>query len=89
MPEVHVLEKLEELSQSVGRIEGFLKTLRCTEHGKIMNEFDTQLRGNGKDGVITRMDRLEQRAKFKDSILWLLIGGFLSSIGTVILIHIS
>lgn len=39
-----------------------------------LDRLDVAIRGNGKPGINTRLDRIEQSRVFKDRLLWLLLG---------------
>lgn len=45
--------------------------------------------GNGKPGLMTRVDRLEQVSKFKGAIAWLVFGATTSGIGAIIVFYIT
>jgi len=44
------------------------------EIGSKLDRIDSALRGNGKPGINTRLDRLEQDAKRMGKIVWLVLG---------------
>lgn len=39
--------------------------------------------GNGKPGLITRVDRLEQTEAFKTKLIWILFGSLVSAVGSI------
>lgn len=39
--------------------------------------------GNGKPGLITRVDRLERTEAFKTKLIWILFGSLVSAVGSV------
>lgn len=49
-----------------------------------IDRLDESIRGNGKPGIIVRLDRLEQSAKSQGKLIWLLIGSAVASLATVL-----
>lgn len=45
-----------------------------------LDQLDTAIRGNGKVGLATRVDRLEQEKLFRSKIMWFVLG----SLGTAL-----
>lgn len=48
-----------------------------------MDKLDEFLRGNGKPGLVVRLDRLEEARKRQVKFLWLAIGGIVSMVFTI------
>lgn len=56
----------------------------CNEHFECHKRFDllfekidkldAAIRGNGKPGILLRLDRLEQDAKRQSKLIWLIVG---------------
>ena len=80
----YIDEKTDDLVASVGRIEGFLKALPCQAHAARLTTLDVAIRGNGRAGINTRLDRIEQRGLIKDRVLWALVGTFITGIGAIV-----
>ena len=49
-----------------------------------LDRIDVAIRGNGKPGIIVRLDRLEQSAKSQAKLIWLLIGTVAAGLTTAI-----
>ena len=49
-----------------------------------IDRIDVAIRGNGKPGIIVRLDRLEQTAKSQAKLIWLLIGAVAAGLTTAI-----
>jgi len=49
-----------------------------------LDRIDVAIRGNGKPGIIVRLDRLEQSAKSQAKIIWLLVGAVAAGLTTAI-----
>jgi hypothetical protein len=49
-----------------------------------LDRIDVAIRGNGKPGIIVRLDRLEQSAKSQAKLIWLLIGAVAAGLTTAI-----
>lgn len=81
--EQYLIEKLDDLAEAVGRIEGRMSGMPCRSHQTWMKDIDTTINGNGQPGFRVRLDRLEQRGSVKDRLLWALVGTFVTSIGAV------
>jgi len=41
---------------------------------KKLDRLDEAIRGNGKPGILIRLDRLEQDAKRQSKLVWLIVG---------------
>ena len=41
---------------------------------KKLDRLDEAVRGNGKPGILIRLDRLEQDAKRQSKLVWLIVG---------------
>lgn len=57
---------------------------KLDELGEKLDKVSYALDGNGKPGLKTRVDRLEQQSKIKNAILWVLFTTSLASIATLI-----
>ncbi|MFW6062407.1 MAG: hypothetical protein ACOC93_06320 [Planctomycetota bacterium] len=44
-----------------------------------LDRLDEAIRGNGKPGILIRLDRLEQSARRQARLVWLIIGAFVTS----------
>ena len=71
----------KQIEDEVVEIKTILAVAHATERhvAEIIDRHDTTLFGNGKPGLVTLVDRLDQRKKLRDSILYLLAGAVLSS----------
>jgi len=49
-----------------------------------LDRIDVAIRGNGKPGIIVRLDRLEQSAKSQAKLIWLLVGAVAAGLTTAI-----
>ena len=47
-----------------------------------LDRMDEAIRGNGKPGLNTRLDRLEQDAKRQARLVWLIVGAAVTLAGT-------
>lgn len=47
-----------------------------------IDRLDESIRGNGKPGIVVRLDRLEQSAMSRGKLLWLLAGAFFSGLAS-------
>jgi len=52
-------------------------------HAKL-DRLDEAIRGNGRPGILIRLDRLEQDAKRQAKLVWLLLGAAATSLGSAI-----
>ena len=50
----------------------------CQKHFEVLHEkldrLDEAIRGNGRPGILVRLDRLEQDAKRQAKLTWLILG---------------
>jgi hypothetical protein len=44
-----------------------------------LDRLDEAIRGNGKPGILIRLDRLEQDARRQGKLLWLIVGAFVTA----------
>ena len=44
-----------------------------------IDKLDESIRGNGKPGILIRLDRLEQSAKTQSKLIWLIIGAAITA----------
>jgi hypothetical protein len=51
---------------------------------KKIDKLDVAIRGNGKPGILIRLDRLEQSAKTQAKLIWLLLGALGTCAATAI-----
>ncbi len=56
---------------------------------KKLDRLDEAIRGNGKPGIQLRLDRLEQSAKRQSRLIWLLLGGAGTAIGSSVVTWLS
>jgi len=47
-----------------------------------IDRLDESIRGNGKPGIVVRLDRLEQSEMSRGKLLWLLVGAFFSGLAS-------
>ena len=59
---------------------------QCLDEFHTMNQkldrLDVAIRGNGKPGILVRLDRLERVSQVKNRVLWLLIGAVIMGVGS-------
>ena len=71
------------MSESNGPIHASYKAEFAAIHRKL-DRLDEAIRGNGKPGILVRLDRLEQDAKRQGKLIWLVVGagvtGFVSMV---------
>ena len=65
-------------------------TKQCGEHFQALHQkldrLDEAIRGNGRPGVLIRLDRLEQDAKRQAKLIWLIIGAAATGVMTAIVL---
>lgn len=44
-----------------------------------LDRLDEAIRGNGKPGILIRLDRLEQDAKRQSRLIWLIVGAVITA----------
>jgi len=49
-----------------------------------LDRIDEAIRGNGKPGIVLRLDRLEQDARFYSRLVWVVIGSVATAFASVI-----
>ena len=58
------------------------------KHFEVLHEkfdrLDEAIRGNGKPGILIRLDRLEQDAKRQGKLVWLMLGAIAASLATAL-----
>ena len=54
-----------------------------------IDKLDEAIRGNGKPGILIRLDRLEQSAKTQAKLIWLILGALGTCIATAIAMWIT
>jgi len=52
-------------------------------HGKL-DRLDEAIRGNGRLGILRRLDRLESTESFRARALWIAFGAFLACAGSIV-----
>ena len=57
-------------------------------HAKL-DRLDEAVRGNGKPGILIRLDRLEQDARRQGRLLWLLIGAGITVLTSIVIARIA
>jgi len=87
--EVFILEKLDDLTTSVAEIHAQITNLQCVQHARIVTELDQTVRGNGREGLVTRVSKLESISRIKEKFLWLMTGGFVSAIVAILLTKLT
>ena len=50
-----------------------------------LDSLDTAIRGNGKPGILLRLDRLEQNEARRKRLAWFIIGAFVTAMVSLIL----
>ncbi len=53
------------------------------EFGQIhvkLDKLDESIRGNGKPGILVRLDRLEQKESKRNKFLWIVVGSLISAV---------
>lgn len=54
-----------------------------------LDRLDVAIRGNGKPGILIRLDRLEQDAKRQARLIWLLLGALFTGLASALAVWIS
>ena len=54
-----------------------------------LDRLDVAIRGNGKPGILIRLDRLEQDAKRQSRLIWLLLGALFTGLATALAMWIA
>jgi hypothetical protein len=54
-----------------------------------LDRLDEAVRGNGKPGILIRLDRLEQDARRQGRLLWLLIGAGITVLTSIVIARIA
>jgi len=47
-----------------------------------LDRLDVAIRGNGKPGILIRLDRLEQDAKRQSRLIWLIVGAVVTALAS-------
>ncbi|MBI1371822.1 MAG: hypothetical protein GC159_24120 [Phycisphaera sp.] len=47
-----------------------------------LDRLDEAVRGNGKPGILIRLDRLEQIAKRQAKLIWLIVGAVVTAVAS-------
>lgn len=50
-----------------------------------LDRMDIAIRGNGKVGLMTRLDRLEQERLFRSKLMWFILGSFGTAIASTVI----
>ncbi len=53
-----------------------------------LDRLDEAIRGNGKPGILIRLDRLEQDAKRQARLIWLLLGALFTGLASALAVWI-
>ena len=71
----------------------------CSQFEQCQNQFegihrkldrlDEAIRGNGKPGILIRLDRLEQDAKRQAKLIWLILGAVITALASGIVAWIA
>ncbi len=68
-------------------------TEHCRQSFKVLfqkfDRLDEAIRGNGKVGIVIRLDRLEQRARRQGKLIWLLLGAVATGLATALAMWIA
>ncbi len=66
---------------------------QCQKHWESihrkLDRLDEAIRGNGKPGILIRLDRLEQDARRQAKLLWLIVGAIATSVTSAIVVWIT
>jgi len=54
-----------------------------------LDRLDEAIRGNGKPGILIRLDRLEQDAKRQARLIWLLLGALFTGLASALVVWIT
>jgi len=54
-----------------------------------LDRLDEAIRGNGKPGILIRLDRLEQDAKRQAKLIWLIIGAVITALASGIVAWVA
>ncbi|MBI1373631.1 MAG: hypothetical protein GC159_12955 [Phycisphaera sp.] len=54
-----------------------------------LDRLDEAIRGNGKPGILIRLDRLEQDAKRQSKLIWLIVGALLTGLSSALVLWIG
>ncbi len=49
-----------------------------------LDRLDEAIRGNGKPGILIRLDRLEQDAKRQGKLIWIVVGTCVTGLGSMV-----
>jgi hypothetical protein len=58
---------------------------RLDTQDKVLDKISTTLHGNGKDGLVVRVDRIEQSIKSAEKHRWVIISALVAILGELIL----
>ncbi|MEZ6193748.1 MAG: hypothetical protein R3C45_21100 [Phycisphaerales bacterium] len=47
-----------------------------------LDRLDVAIRGNGKPGILIRLDRLEQDARRQSKLIWLIVGAVVTALAS-------
>ncbi|HNX25935.1 MAG TPA: hypothetical protein PKK48_00855 [Phycisphaerae bacterium] len=56
---------------------------------KKIDKLDEAIRGNGKPGILIRLDRLEQAAGIHSKLIWLILGAIGTFVATAVAMWIT
>ena len=66
---------------------------QCTRHFEAihnkLDRLDESIRGNGKPGILIRLDRLEQDAKRQAKLVWLVVGAAVTGLVSTLIMWIA
>jgi len=54
-----------------------------------LDRLDEAIRGNGKPGILIRLDRLEQDAKRQAKLIWLILGAVITALASGVVAWIA
>ncbi len=57
-------------------------------HGKL-DRLDEAIRGNGRPGILIRLDRLEQDARRQGRLIWLIVGAVVTALASGMVVYLA
>lgn len=86
-----ITERLSDLHADVKVIKetSELREEACKKHNDKTEMLDVSIRGNGKKGVLTRLNEVEKRSNTKDKIAYIVIGALTSGVFALVIALIT
>lgn len=89
-----ILDRLAELHTDVKVIKeaSSRRDAACLAHNRRTDELDISLRGNGKKGILVRLNVVEQRSSGKEKFAYLIIGALVTglfSLGVILVVKLA